>query len=61
MPGLSTSAISIVHNPDLSLPLHAAILENVALLTRENFGREPPDYVCRFALETVAPLRKKKP
>jgi hypothetical protein len=56
-PALSQSVISMMLTADPSLPLDAAILENVALLTRENFGREPPEYVCRFALETAAAFK----
>ena len=55
-PNLGTfgrEAIGLMLNIRPGIPTHAAILENVALLTRENLGREPPENVCRFARENV--------
>jgi hypothetical protein len=34
-------------------PLGGAVLEMVAVLTRENLGREPPEHICRFAREAA--------
>jgi hypothetical protein len=55
---LQQNAISTMLNAHPAVPISAAFLENVALLMSESFGREPPEYVCRFALETVVPLKK---
>jgi hypothetical protein len=58
---LQQNAISAMLNAHPAVPISAAFLENVALLMSENFGREPPEFVCRFALETAVPLKRVTP
>jgi hypothetical protein len=43
--------LSVIHNPNPRAPYHSAILQMVAVLSTQNLGREPPETICRFALE----------
>jgi hypothetical protein len=52
-----TSTFSIVSLAKPSRPFEAAVLEMIAVMARENLGREPGDDMCRFALETAVPYR----
>ncbi len=55
-----SEAATIIETVNLakpSRPFEAAILEMIAIMIRQNLGRTPSDYTCRFALETAEPLR----
>jgi hypothetical protein len=43
--------LSVIHNPNPRAPYHSAILQMVAVLSTQNLGREPPEAICRFALD----------
>lgn len=51
LPRNRPDAIGFVMMANMSDPMSAATLGMIAVLGRENLGREPPAAVCRFALE----------
>ena len=56
----TSTTIGFVLNASPRDPLGAAVLEMIAILTRDNLGRTPSEYTCRFALETAVPRQPAK-
>jgi hypothetical protein len=51
LPRNRPDALGFVLSVGMSDPMGAATLGMIAILGRENLGREPPAAVCKFALE----------
>jgi hypothetical protein len=49
--------IGYVLNARPDRPVEAAVLEMIAIMSRDGLGREPSPHMCKFALETAVPER----